>query len=77
MQFYFISVSKKSRRQSLAQKINGIEDDNIENGAIEETTVIDGTISGDESDPENDDSTQWQSEYLKQQKNLSGNQEHS
>jgi hypothetical protein len=46
-------LRNKSRRQSLAPKINGIEDDNIKDG-IEEVTVVNGTISDDDSDPEND-----------------------
>ena len=37
----------------MAPKINGIEDDNIQDG-IEEVTVVNGTISDDDSDPEND-----------------------
>ena len=42
----------KPRRQSLAPKINGIEDDNIKDG-IDEVTVVNG-ITKDDSDEDNE-----------------------
>ena len=42
----------KHRRQSLAPKINGIEDDNIKDG-IDEVTVVNGTTK-DDSDDDNE-----------------------
>ena len=42
----------KHRRQSLAPKINGIEDDNIKDG-IDEVTVVNGTTK-DDSDEDNE-----------------------
>ena len=46
-----LESKKVSRRPSVAPKINGIEDDNINDG-VEEFTVINGTISDDDSDQE-------------------------
>ena len=49
-----LESKKVSRRPSIAPKINGIEDDNINDG-VEEFTVINGTISDDDSDQEGAD----------------------